>query len=234
MQTREQLPDTSIQSLKVIFWRFCIVVVFSIAFAYIEASVVVYLRVIFHPSGFTFPLTEFGSTALWKQLLITETGREAATLLLIFTASWLFGRNRQQRFAFFLTIFAVWDIFYYIWLKVLIDWPASLMDWDILFLIPTVWAGPVVAPILISLTLLAFAAIILYRSCSTGTIKPTPIDWLVFTLAAFLVVVSFCIAGLHAAEHDFKSHFHWLLFAAGPMSAVVMFTKCLVKSKYPL
>lgn len=234
MQKREQLPDTSPLSLKVIFWRFCIVVAFSIAFAYIESSVVVYLREIFHPAGFTFPLTEFGISPLWKRLLLTETGREAATLVLIFTASWLFGQNRQQRFAFFLTIFAVWDIFYYIWLKVLIDWPASLMDWDILFLIPTVWAGPVVAPILISLILLAFAAIILYRSCGTGILKPTPIDWLIFTLAALLVITSFSIAGLHAAEPDFKSHFHWLLFTAGPLFAVAMFAKCLAKSKYPL
>src|SRR4030043_1288929 len=141
----------SADSLRTNFKRFCVVVVFGIAFAYIEASVVVYLREIFHPSGFTFPLAEFGITPLWKRLLLTETGREAATLVVIFTASWLFGRNLRQRFAFFLTIFAVWDIFYYVWLKVLINWPASIMDWDILFLIPTVWAGPVIAPILISI-----------------------------------------------------------------------------------
>lgn len=221
----EQLSDTSLQPLKAMLERFCIVVVFSIAFAYIESSVVVYLREIFHPAGFTFPLTEFGATTQWKRLLLTETGREAATLILIFTASWLFGQNFRQRFAFFLTIFAVWDIFYYIWLKVLIDWPASIMDWDILFLIPTVWAGPVIAPVLISLLLLIFAVIILYRSCDAKAIRPTPIDWLVFSLAALLVIISFCIAGLHAAEPDFQSHFHWPLFAAGPLSAILLFTK---------
>jgi hypothetical protein len=230
----EQLRDITPRPLKIMFKQLCIVVVFSIAFAYIEAAVVVYLREIFHPAGFTFPLTEFGITPLWKRLLLTETGREAATLVLIFTASWLFGRNLQQRFAFFLTIFAVWDIFYYIWLKVLIDWPASIMDWDILFLIPTVWAGPVVAPVLISLVLLTFAVIILYRSCGAIALRLTPADWLVFILAAMLVIASFCIAGLHTAEPGFKSHFHWLLFAAGPLSAIVMFAKCLLKSKYPL
>jgi hypothetical protein len=227
----EQLSDTSPQSLKAMLKRFCIVVVFGIAFAYIEAAVVVYLRTIFHPSGFTFPLTEFGISPLWKRLLLTETGREAATLVLISTASWLFGQNLRQRFAFFLTIFAVWDIFYYLWLKVLINWPASIMDWDILFLFPTVWAGPVVAPILISLTLLAFAAIILYRSCGAEVLRSTPIDWLVFILAVLLVITSFCIAGLHAAQPDFKSHFHWPLFAAGPLSAITLFAKCLLKSK---
>jgi hypothetical protein len=232
MQTHKQLLDTTQQQLKVVSKRFIIVVIFGIAFAYIEASVVVYLREIFHPTGFTFPLTEFGITPLWKRLLLTETGREAATLVLILTASRLFGQNRPQRFAFFLTIFAVWDIFYYIWLKVLINWPSSITDWDILFLIPTVWAGPVIAPIIVSCTMLAFAAIILYRSCCAKTLRLTPIDWFVFVLAVLLVVASFCIAGLHAAEPEFKSHFHWPLFAAGLLSSILLFAKYLSKSKH--
>ena len=231
MQRHEQLSDTSPEPLKALLKRFCIVLVFSIAFAYIEAAVVVYLRTIFHPASFTFPLTEFGISPLWKRLLLTETGREAATLVLIFTAACLFGKNNRQRFAFFLTIFAVWDIFYYIWLKVLIDWPISFMDWDILFLIPAAWAGPVLSPILISLTLLTFAVIILYRSCSPTSIKATLPDWFGFILAALVVVASFCIAGLHIAEPDFQSHFHRPLFAAGHLSAIALFLKCLLKSK---
>jgi hypothetical protein len=231
MQMHEQLSDTSPQPLKAMLKRFCIVVVFGIALAYIEAAVVVYLRTIFHPAGFTFPLTEFGISPLWKRLLLIETGREAATLVLIFTASWLFGRNLQQRFAFFLTIFTVWDIFYYIWLKVLLDWPSSVMDWDILFLIPTAWAGPVLAPILISFTLLIFAIIILYRSCRARVPRLTPAGWLTFIVAALVVVASFCIAGLHTAEPDFQSHFHWPLFAAGHLSAVALFAKYLLKFK---
>jgi hypothetical protein len=226
-----QPSDTSAEPLKAMLKRFCIVVVFGIAFGYIEAAVVVYLRTIFHPSGFTFPLTEFGISPLWKRLLLTETGRETATLVLMLTAACLFGKNNQQRFAFFLTIFAVWDIFYYLWLKVLLDWPSSIMDWDILFLIPTAWAGPVLAPILVSLTLLIFAIIILYRCCRARVLKPTPTDWLVFIVAALLVVASFCIAGLHAAEPDFQSHFHWPLFAVGHLSAVALFAKCLLKCK---
>jgi hypothetical protein len=85
--------------------RFCIVVVFGIALGYFEAAVVVYLRAIFYPAGFTFPLSEFGGTALWDRLLLTEIGREAASLVLIFTAAALFGQDRRQRFAFFMTIF---------------------------------------------------------------------------------------------------------------------------------
>ena len=52
--------QTSSEPLKTMLTRFCIVVVFGIAFAYIESAVVVYLRAIFYPDGFTFPLTDFG------------------------------------------------------------------------------------------------------------------------------------------------------------------------------
>ena len=226
----DKLADMSSEPSKTLK-RFCIVVIFGIAFAYIEAAVVVYLRTIFNPEGFIFPLTEFGIGPLWKQLLLTEIGREAATLVLILTSAWLFGRNLQQRFAYFLIIFAVWDIFYYIWLKVLINWPGSIMDWDILFLIPIAWASPVLAPILISLTLLLFAVIILYSDCCANPIKVTLTEWFAFVIAGLVVVVSFCVAGLHITKPNFESYFYWPIFALGNISAIALFLKCLLKSK---
>ena len=228
-----KLPDTSPEPLKTTLKRFCIVVAFSIAFGYIEAAVVVYLRTIFYPDGFTFPLTEFGigTSSLWKQLLLTEIGREAASMVLISTAAWLIGRSLQQRTAFFLTIFAIWDIFYYIWLKILIDWPSSIMDWDVLFLIPTAWASPVLAPVLISLTLLLFAIIILYCCFYASPLKVAPMEWFGFILAGLIVVISFCVAGRHITEPDFESHFYWPLFTFGEILAVALFLKCLWKSK---
>ncbi len=229
-QMCEKLTDTSTVLLEA-FKRFCIVVIFGIAFGYIEAAVVVYLRTIFYPAGFTFPLTDFGTTALWKQYLLIETGREVATIVLILTSSYLFGRNRQQRIAFFLTIFAVWDIFYYIWLKVLLDWPGSIMDWDILFLIPAVWASPVAAPILVSLAMLAFAITILYLSSRNKAIKTTPIVRLGFFIGAVIVAGSFCTAGPHTTEPDFESYFYWPLFALGLILTIAVFIKCFLKSK---
>lgn len=231
MCIHERYPETSPESLKTIIKRFCIIIIFSIAFGYIEAAVVVYLRQIFHPDGFTFPLAVFGIESHWRRFLLTEIGREAATIVLIFTGAWLFGRNRQQRFAYFLIIFAVWDIFYYIWLKVLLNWPASIMDWDILFLIPVTWASPVLYPILISVTLIVFAVIILYRSCCNRPIKPTLLDWLAFCLAGLVVVVSFCIASLHSTKQDFESYFYLPLFAAGYLLSIAIFLKCLLNSK---
>ena len=207
------------------------VVVFGIAFGYIEAAVVVYLRQIFHPDGFTFPMTVFGNDALSRRILLTEIGREAATIVLIFTGALLFGHDRQQRVAYFLTIFAVWDIFYYFWLKVLINWPASIMDWDILFLIPYTWVSPVLYPVLISITFIVFAVIILYRGSRGRPMKVTLPDWLAFSTAGFIVVLSFGIAGRHSTEQDFASYFYPLLFAAGYLLGLVMFLKCLLKSK---
>jgi hypothetical protein len=227
----QKVPHTFPEPLKTTFKTFLIAVVFSIAFGYIEAAVVVYLRQIFHPDGFTFPMTVFGTDPLFKRFLLTEIGREAATIVLIFTGAWLSGHNRRQRFAYFMIIFAVWDIFYYVWLKVILDWPASIMDWDILFLIPVTWASPVLYPVLISITLIGFAVVILYR-CSCGRpIRATLPDWLAFSAAGLIVVVSFCLPGLHITEQDFASYFYRPLFAAGYLFGLVIFMKCLLKSK---
>ena len=212
------------------FRRFIIVVLFSIAFAYIESAVVVYLRAIFHPDGFRFPLEVFGITPIWRKFLLIEIGREAATIVLIFTGSYLVGRNRQQRVACFLIIFAVWDIFYYIWLKVLIDWPASLMDWDILFLIPVTWASPVLAPVLVSLVMLAFACVVLYLDSLNRVIKVSWFERLGLFTAAVIIIISFCVAGLHISQSAFSSYFSWLMFLGGLISAVLFFIRCVVRS----
>jgi hypothetical protein len=219
------------EPLKTTLKRFCVVVVFGIAFGYIEAVVVVYLRTIFHPDGFSFPLANFGIGPLWKPLLFAEVSREAATIVLILSVAWLAGQGLQQRFAYFLTIFAVWDIFYYVWLKVLLNWPASIMDWDILFLIPITWAAPALAPVLISVTLLLFAGIILYRCCCDRPVKVAVIEWLVFAVAGLFVITCFCIAGLYIAEPDFQSHFYWPLFVVGYIMAIGVFLRCLLRTK---
>lgn len=224
-------PDKPVDTLGTTFKRFCIAVIFSIAFGYIEAAVVVYLREIFYPGGFNFPLSISLIDEISRRLLLTEIGREAATLVLIVTGAWLFGRNLRQKVAYFLTIFAVWDIFYYIWLKVFLDWPASIMDWDILFLIPMPWAGPVLAPVLVSVVMLIFAVVILYRDCSARPVKVTLYDWLVFFIAAVIIIASFCIPGPHTAQEDYASYFYWSLFAVGLLPAVLVFVRCLVRSR---
>lgn len=190
---------------------------------------VVYLREIFHLNGFTFPMN-FAIDPSSRRFLLTEIGREAATIVLILTGSWLFGKNRQQRFAYFLTIFAIWDIFYYVWLKVILGWPESILDWDILFLIPGTWASPVWAPLMASFMMLLFAVVVLYRDSIARPLKVTWPDRLAFIAASLIVVVSFCIGGTHVAKQDFNSYFYWPLFIFGNILAAVIFMKCFLKS----
>ncbi|MHC4293803.1 MAG: hypothetical protein ACYSTX_05855 [Planctomycetota bacterium] len=216
---------------KPIFLKLLAVIIFGIALAYFEAAVVVYLRAIFYPEGFEFPLSLFDINVSHKRLLFTEIGREAASMVLIVTAAWLFGKNKRQRLAYFLIIFAIWDIFYYVWLKVLLNWPATIMDWDILFLIPAAWASPVLAPVFISILFLIFAGIILHRDNKDKFIKTTTIDWVGFLAGAVIVIISFCIAGRYINEPDYAGHFSWLLFWLGCLVGVAVFIKCFMQSR---
>ncbi|MFH1372049.1 MAG: hypothetical protein ABII09_12295 [Planctomycetota bacterium] len=219
----------SARSAGTIIARCVIVVILAIAFGYVEAAVVVYLREIFHPDGFSFPLAAYFLADKSRDLLLTEVGREAATIVLILSACLLAGHNRRQRLAYFLIIFAVWDIFYYVWLKVLIGWPGSVLDWDILFLIPFPWAGPVLAPVLVSAAMLFFAGIILYRDSKNRPVKAGFWDWAGFSIAGVIVIISFCIAGRYMQSPDYAEHFSWLLFVAGLLGVISVFAKCVLR-----
>jgi hypothetical protein len=209
--------------------RLVLVILFSIAFAYIESAVVVYLRAIFHPDGFSFPLPVFDLNPLWRRLILTEIGREAATLVIIVTGGWLVGRNTQQRWTYALVIFSIWDIFYYIWLKVLLDWPASLLDWDILFLIPMTWASPVLYPVLVSLAMFTVAIIILHHSQADLPVRLRKAEAIVLVTGCTIIVLSFCIGGSHITEPDFADYFYWPLFVAGYGLAIGICARALAR-----
>src|SRR5688572_7685535 len=130
--------------------------IFCIAMAALEGAVVVYLRALYYPGEFTVAMK-----LIEVRILLVEISRELATLVMLWAISHLTGKNLKERFAYFLFSFAIWDIFYYIWLKVFIDWPSSLLDWDILFLIPFTWLGPVAAPVICSLTMIILALALL-------------------------------------------------------------------------
>jgi hypothetical protein len=135
-----------------------------IAMAFLESAVVVYLRELYYPGGFAFPLVVMSS-----RLGLTEILREAATLIMLVAAGHMAGNNSRQRFAWFIYAFAVWDIFYYVFLKLLLGWPDTWLTWDILFLIPVLWTGPVIAPILVSLTMILLAGTVLYHDHRPGS-----------------------------------------------------------------
>ncbi|HTX71013.1 MAG TPA: hypothetical protein VMH50_17945 [Thermoleophilia bacterium] len=142
--------------------RYAAVCVWAAAFAAVEAMVVYYLRRLFGieyrlqftPADFHFP----------HKYLADEQAREAATMVMLLGVAFLAGRTWWQRFAFWLLAFGVWDIFYYVWLWVLLRWPSSPGDRDLLFLIPGEWWEPVWMPVLASCGFIAVATALVMKT----------------------------------------------------------------------
>jgi hypothetical protein len=116
--------------------RLLITGIFALFMGFLEATVVVYLRELYYPGGFEFPLQTFD-----VKLFAIELVREFSTLVMLVTVGMLAGKTPLQKFGFFLYLFGVWDIFYYVALKLFLNWPASFLTWDLLFLIPVTWVG---------------------------------------------------------------------------------------------
>jgi hypothetical protein len=132
--------------------REAIVVVYAAAMAWVEAAAVVYLRTL------TGRLQPFQSAPLnlsaGTRLAGTEVVREAATLIMLLSVGWLAGRSWRSRLAYAMIAFGIWDILYYVFLAIIGPWPRSIWDWDVLFLIPLPWWGPVLAPVAVSVILI--------------------------------------------------------------------------------
>lgn len=141
------------KTIKILTW----LGLFSIAMGYMEAAVVVYLRELFYADGFTFPLSPVSS-----HIATVEFWREAGTIIMLVAAGILAGGDGTRRFGQFLYCFGIWDLMYYVFLKVYLGWPESLMTWDILFLIPFPWVGPVLAPCIVSISMIMFCILISY------------------------------------------------------------------------
>ena len=135
------------------------ITLFGIGMAFMESAVVIYMREILYPDGFQFPLSPIP-----VELAVTELIREISTMVMLITVAILAARRFSTGFGWFLYTFAVWDIFYYVFLWSLLGWPESIMTWDILFLIPTTWTGPVLSPVLVSLTMILLAMAILTQA----------------------------------------------------------------------
>ena len=142
--------------------RLVAVAVWAIAFAFVEAMVVFYLRrlfglqyrLVFTPGRFHYPRAYLGY----------EQAREAATMVMLIGVGYLTGRTWWQRFSYWLFAFGVWDICYYIWLWVLLRWPSAPGTRDLLFLIPREWWASVWQPVLVSLGFVAVAVLILAKT----------------------------------------------------------------------
>jgi hypothetical protein len=164
------------------------VALFAIAMGYLESAVVLYIRALYYPDGFTFPMR-----LISNQIMMTELWREAATIVMLLGIGILAGKTALQRFAYFIYAFAIWDIFYYVFLWVLIGWPQSLLTWDVLFFIPTTWIGPVIAPVINSVTMILLALVIILGKDTPWRV---PTKWMVWTLlivGAVIIIFSYTL-----------------------------------------
>lgn len=195
--------------------RLLVVTAFALAMAWAESAVVYYLRTMidriepYQPN----PLPIVGGLGR------AELVREAATLVMLATTGWLAGWNFRARLAYFLIAFGVWDIGYYVFLKPLTGWPDSLLDWDILFLLPLPWWGPVLAPTLIALLMIGTGTLVTQTARGVRQCWPTTRAWLAAAGGAVLALFVFMQDALGVAQHGEAAlrellpvSFNWPLF----------------------
>jgi hypothetical protein len=184
-----------------------LVVLFAIGMAWVEASSVYYLRLIvdrlepYQPN----PLPMRGN------LQPVELVREAATLLMLLTVGALAGRTWRVRLGYTAIAFGVWDIFYYVFLKMICGWPRSILDWDVLFLLPLPWWGPVLAPVCIASLMIAWGTLVSQHPAGSPDSPHTSTMWRLCWLGIALALYVFMADSLRG--RDLPTTFNWPVFA---------------------
>jgi len=160
---------------------------FAISMGIFESAIVVYLRELYYPLGFVFPLMPIDN-----HIAITELIREFASLIMLLSIGFIAGKNFSQGFAWFIYSFAIWDIVYYLFLYLILSWPKSLFTWDILFLLPITWTGPVIAPIIISFLMILLALSIYKYNIKNGfKVKILRKEWTLLITGSIIIFISF-------------------------------------------
>ncbi len=185
------------------------VALYAVAMAYLEAAVVVYLRALLH--------VDLALVSLGHYFNI-EVGREAATIAMLVAVGWTAGRKLQDRLAYVAFALGLWDIWYYVWLAVLVGWPETLFDWDVLFLIPLPWWGPVLSPVLIALLLCVVGIFVVVRTERREKIEFTYARLVASALGGLLALYVFMADAIgalvrgSAVWESQPSAFNWPLF----------------------
>jgi hypothetical protein len=213
-----------------------IISIWAMAFAFVEASVVEYLRAIYYPlssGGFQFPaltlefIQRMGIEHT-KRLKI-EVVRELCTLLMLVAVGMIAARNRREAWAYFMIAFGVWDIFYYVWLKIFLDWPAGMMTWDLLFLVPVPWVAPVLAPVIISIALIVSGLTVLFFEGKNEPLALRWRDWILLVTGGIIVIISFCWDYPNIMAGGFPHHFQWIVFFLGLAVSSGTFSMVVIK-----
>jgi len=197
--------------------RFAWVGVFALTMAFVEAAVVVYLRRVLGVVDLARDLPLYDPS-----VTLIEIAREASTLVMLLAVGFLAGRSRGARLGFALCAFGLWDVLYYVWLKVLIDWPESLLTEDVLFLIPLPWWGPVLAPVLIAILCATFGAVLVVRGEGGTLARPGALEWTALLAGTGIVLHAFmadAISALPAGAEELAwlkpGPFNWPEYLAG-------------------
>ena len=219
--------------------KLILILLLAVSFAFIEASVVQYLRVYFNQNEnvkdvYSLNVIQQPETELDYDIMGTEIGREVATLLLFISMAWIVANSIKEWVEYFVFGFAIWDIFYYVWLAVIIDWPRSLLDWDILFLIPKAWYAPVIVPCIISLIGMAFSMIALKALKKDKTVKIQLYYWIPFVVSLIIWQISF-LNKSNIQMTEFPESYSWLLFIIGVIISIVtlifMYNNMILRSR---
>jgi len=198
------------------------VAVYAVAMAYLEAACVVYLRRLYGISDLVRDVAPYDPT-----IAPIELGREAATLVMILAVGLAAGRSRQARLGMACFAFGVWDILYYVCLRLLIGWPDSLLTPDILFLIPLPWWGPVLSPVLVALLSIAGGALAVVQDDRGRAMRPGRTGSMVLLAGMLAVLYSFmadALRALPASAEDLNrlrpTSFGWPVFLAGYLAMI--------------
>lgn len=203
-----------------------IILLFSIAMAYLESAVVVYLRELYYPEGFNFPIK-----LIPDKIILIELGRELATIIMLLAIALIAGKLFVERIAYFLFAFGVWDIFYYLWLKIFINWPVSIFTDDLLFLIPVPWISPVLAPVLVSIVFMLFSAFAL-KKIETGIIVKYDKISIAFVLIGVALILTSFVWNYESRPNSVSPvEFLWGLFLVGLLLLAIGLLKPILSFK---
>jgi len=196
--------------------RYVWLCLFGLALGWFEGTVVVYLRELYYPDGFRFPVI-----LIPTRLAVVELVREAASLLLLAAGARLAGRRFLERFAAFMILFGIWDLVYYGVLKLVLDWPESFATWDLLFLLPVPWVGPVWAPCVISVALVTVGSYLYWTADRPRAIRGS--DWAIVTAGGLIVIGSFVAEWRAVVETRVPESYPVRLFLVGFLIALAGF-----------
>jgi len=192
--------------------RWTIVVAFATAMAWVEAASVFYIRALV---GRIQPY-QIDPLPISGALFYVELWREAATLVMITALGVLAGRTWRRRVAYAALAFGVWDILYYVFLRFVSGWPRTPLDWDILFLLPLPWWGPVLAPVSIAVVMILWGTLATQAADGVmGRYRAWGLAWvgIVMALALFMNDAWGALPnGRDAVLRVLPTTFNWPLF----------------------